>query len=1459
LIRESNGGALRPNSGRPAAASRLIGPLIAVVLMGAGFAGPAAPAASAAPAAPRASAAQPESVTRTNRVLVRWSSTLPRTAARASDRLRLVGAASDRKTTFIRTTGSGAAVYDLGSKLGVDAPRILAALRRIPGAVSVEPDVWVTADALPNDPQAAQLWGLLGTADGSPYGIDALGAWATTNGAGVVVAVIDTGRVDHPDLTGQWVAGYDMISDLTISNDGNGRDTNAADPGDACGSRPSTWHGTHVAGTIAALAGNGVGVFGGAPGVKIQPIRVLGTCGGYSSDVADGIRWAAGGSVPGAPPNATPARVLNLSLGGSSPSCPAEYTSAIADARSRGAVVVVAAGNAGSAAAGYSPANCQAGVTVAAIDSAGKKASFSNFGPPVELAGPGVGIISTINSGSAGPISPTYASYNGTSMAAPHVALTAALIAASDPSLAPDAIEAVLEATAIGFAADGSASGCPALGCGSGVVNAGQALAGLAGPNPIVGRVAPTVRFPMPAGTLSVNAVAVDQTGVASAELSIDGGSWVPMTAVDGAFGEVSETVSRTITAPSSEGDHAICVRATDPDANTSDGIACATITVDAGPPSVGTPVPVALSAGQGSVVEVTASVTDGVSVASAQVSVDGGPWTVLGASDGAFGESSEGVTGRTAGSVVQLDVGNGPTCALLGDSTVRCWGFNEYGQLGDGTTIDRHTPVAVTGLSNVVAVDAGYLHSCAVLADTTVRCWGFNEYGQLGDGTTIDRLTPVAVAGLTGVESLAVGDHSTCALLDDATVRCWGRNLEGQLGDGTSTNRPNPVPVSGLANVTGLSGSTSHTCARLTAGTVRCWGWNPYGALGDGSTTDRHTPVAVAGLSNVVAVRTGYYHSCALLVAAMVRCWGGNGWGQLGDGTMTDRLSPVAVSGLSNVSALDVGGQNGCVVLANATARCWGANTDGQVGDGTFIGRTTPVAVSGLGSITALSVGGGDSCAVLADATARCWGVNLFGEVGDGTVIRRPTPRVVAGIGSLAGADHDVCVRATDSAGRTSAGTSCATLTVADTTAPAVLIFASSTASPTSGTTIAYTLSFGEPVSGLAAADFTIGGTSTGWSITGVSGGGAGPYTINLVGSAATAGTISLALEANAVADLAANPGPTDALSAADVVVTRIVATLTGPASPTNATTLTYAVNFSEAITGLTAADFTRTGSAGGCVVGTPAGSGASRTVALTGCGAGTVILGLKALSITNLAGHAGPTAAVTAATVVIDRTRPTTSVPLVAPRTGVAVSGSSIPVNVTWSGSDSGVGIARHEIARSTNGGTTWTTLSTALTGPSHATTFPSSGSVRFRVRAVDLAGNAGLWATGPVLTRSFVQQNAMGVTFAGGWTTVTAMAYSGGSARYASAAGAAASYTFTGRSVALVTTLAPSRGRVRIYVNGTLVTTLDCSSAGTTYQVVAWQRTYSATVTRTVRLVVEGTAGRPRVDLDAFAILK
>ena len=428
------------------------------------------------------------SKTPTKRYIIKFSDTPAVALAQgdAAPALLRLGFKADAKV--LRTLATGAVVVSGELDSTRDSKQLQATAVAAGEIEYIEEDRLLQHFAVPSDSRYPEQWHYF-EANG---GLNLPLAWDKSTGEGVTVAVLDTGYRPHVDLVNNILPGYDMISDTTIANDGNGRDSDASDPGDAarageCGggqpaqNQSSSWHGTHVAGTIAAESNNGIGVSGVAWNARILPLRVLGKCGGYTSDIADAIIWAAGGSVPGAPANSYPAKVINMSLGGGG-SCDNTTQAAINTARSRGSSVIVAAGNSNANAANYSPASCSGVVTVAATNRSGGRAYYSNYGNVVEVAAPGGdvrsgasnGILSTLNAGTAGPAADSYAWYQGTSMAAPHVAGVAALLYALEPQLTPDQLLAALQSSARPFPASCS-------GCGVGIVDATSAITALTG------------------------------------------------------------------------------------------------------------------------------------------------------------------------------------------------------------------------------------------------------------------------------------------------------------------------------------------------------------------------------------------------------------------------------------------------------------------------------------------------------------------------------------------------------------------------------------------------------------------------------------------------------------------------------------------------------------------------------------------------------------------------------------------------------------------------------------------------------------------------------------------------------------------------------------------------------------------------------------------------------------------
>lgn len=337
---------------------------------------------------------------------------------------------------------------------------------------------------------------------------------------------------------------------------------------------------------------------------------------------------------------------------------------------------------------------------------------------------------------------------------------------------------------------------------------------------------------------------------------------------------------------------------------------------------------------------------------------------------------------------------------ALASDGTVWSWGYNFFGQLGDGTTTERTTPVKVKGLDGktITSIATGSAHSIALASDGTVWSWGINNKGHLGNGTNTNRSNPVQVTGLDGktITSIVAGGNHSLALASDGTVWAWGYNEYGQLGNGSMTDKNIPVQVTGLngKTITSIAAGSVHSLAVASDGTLWVWGHNTSSQLGDGTDIGRSTPVQVMGLSEktITSCAGGNEHSIALASDGTLWTWGSNFYGQLGDGSKNTRKTPVRVTGLDSktITSCNVGGHF-CIALASdSTLWAWGWNNFGQLGDDTKADHNTPILLASPENKTIISVyaGASHNVALASDGTVWAVGCNQYGQLGDGTKV---------------------------------------------------------------------------------------------------------------------------------------------------------------------------------------------------------------------------------------------------------------------------------------------------------------------------------------------------------------------------------------------------------------------------------------------------------------------------------------
>jgi alpha-tubulin suppressor-like RCC1 family protein len=358
---------------------------------------------------------------------------------------------------------------------------------------------------------------------------------------------------------------------------------------------------------------------------------------------------------------------------------------------------------------------------------------------------------------------------------------------------------------------------------------------------------------------------------------------------------------------------------------------------------------------------------------------------------------------------LVTINAGVLHTCGTTASGGAFCWGWNRYGQIGDGSRSNRVLPVRVDSppaAGGPVVVGGG--HSCVLTSAGAAYCWGLNLSGQLGAGGGGDRVRPTPVAGGLTFIAIATGGAFTCGVAADSTAHCWGWNAAGQLGDGTLTDRAAPTTVLGGLKVVSIAAATRHACALVADSSAYCWGANGRGALGDGTDADTTRPSAVAGGHRFVTITLGVFHSCALTGAGAVYCWGDNGYGQLGDTAASSTSSvPHLVPGGLVFTGLAAGGIHTCGIAQGGAAHCWGSDLAGALG-----GQATdtcapdavsvpcarlPVPVDGGLTFASIAAGLHHTCGITTGGVAYCWGENDRGQLGDGTTRFRVAPALVA------------------------------------------------------------------------------------------------------------------------------------------------------------------------------------------------------------------------------------------------------------------------------------------------------------------------------------------------------------------------------------------------------------------------------------------------------------------------------
>jgi hypothetical protein len=677
------------------------------------------------------------------------------------------------------------------------------------------------------------------------------------------------------------------------------------------------------------------------------------------------------------------------------------------------------------------------------------------------------------------------------------------------------------------------------------------------------------------------------------------------------------------------------------------------------------------------------------------------------------------------------------PALGAVGGSSLLAFGYNDNGQIGDGTTDPRLTPVAVNGMDDIVAIDAGFEHSLALRSDGRVYAWGLNDHGQLGDGTQTRRLSPILVPGLTHVTAIGAGGWFSLAIRSDGSVWQWGAQRSLMATPPTLPDILVPAPIATTNAIGGSLGAGGGHRLVVSSTGVQTWGDNSKGQLVDGTTTHNWTPATILDPPDgATQAGGGFGHTVVRRSDGSLLAVGQNNNGELGDGSFVERHTLDVVQGISGVTDIAVGDNHTVALTGDGKVWAWGDGAYYQLGSGTIDDSAVPTAVAGLSGVTHVGAGGRASLAINGS------GAWFWGGAGGSGVVTHPTLIM-------------------DTAGATA-----------------------------------------------------------------VTGG--------IVHNLVLLNGVGLQLPDPVATTLSVTPGDDPALTGQPTTITFTVApapdmgTISGASDPAGPFTPIATV---DPATGT--ATFEQTYASSGDHAawyrfdGVP-GFSASPVVPFT--------------------------------QTVVDPVVPDTTAPTVTGPTRGFVTGSTVTtgpaVKFAWSGTDTGSGVDRYEFAVKTDSGA-YVTLSSSLTSATYTSALRTGHTYRARVRAIDVAGNTGAWVAGVSFRLTAYQESSWAIHWTSTWHTGSNTSFWGGHDRYATAAGAKASLTFTGRKFAWVGSVGRSRGWAKVYVNGVFVKSVNLYAATSAHRRVLFSTSWSSATSRTVTIRISGTAGHPRGDLDAFVV--